>query len=134
MGYKSFGMTKGLPYGIFMKHEFQKMVEFGQLDRLKEKWKIRKPDCKAMVNTGNSLSLEKSAKLFLIILGGSFLAFLLSILEKLFQLRDYSKAKKIIDPLSFKKFKILLTELHDAPERIFILENKEALHSILQEL
>ena len=127
-------MTKGLPYGIFMKHEFQKMVEFGQLDRLKEKWKIRKPDCKAMVNTGNSLSLEKSAKLFLIILGGSFLAFLLSILEKLFQLRDHSKAKKIIDPLPFKKFKMLLTELQDAPERIFIQENKETLHSILEEL
>ena len=126
-------MTKGLPYGIFMKHEFQKMVEFGQLDRLKEKWKIRKPDCKAMINTVNSLSLEKSAKLFLIILGGSFLAFLLSILEKLFQFKNHSKAKQI-DLLPFGRFKMLLTELQDAPERIFIQENKETLHSILEEL
>ena len=133
MGYKSFGMTKGLPYGIFMKHEIQKMLEFGQLDRMKEKWKFRKPDCKAMIKTGNSLSLEKSATLFLIILSGSFLAFLLSILEKLFQLKNHPKAKQI-DLLPFRKFKMLLSELQDFPERIFIPENKEILHSILQEL
>ena len=93
--------------GYLKSRSRQKMLEFGQLDRLKEKWKFRKPDCKAMIKTGNSLSLEKSATLFLIILSGSFLALLLSILEKLFQLKTRSKVKRI-DPLPIRRLKILL--------------------------
>ena len=126
-------MTKGLPYGIFMKNEIQKMLEFGQMDKLKEKWKFRKPDCKPMIKTGKSLSLEKSATLFLIILCGSFLALLLSILEKLFQLKNRSKAKRI-DPLPIRRLKMLLRGIRDVPERFFIPENMKKMDAILQEL
>ena len=85
MGENTFGMTKGLPYGIFMKRTIQDIIANGELQRIKMKWKTKAQDCKS-TKGGKPLSLEKSISLFILIFLGSILALVLFILELIFKL------------------------------------------------
>ena len=87
MGENTFGMTKGLPYGIFMKRTIQDIIGNGELQRIKMKWKTKSLDCKSATSTGGKpLSFEKSISLFILIFVGTILALVLFILELIFKL------------------------------------------------
>ena len=81
MGDVSIGITKGLPYGIFMKHVIYDITEKGQLFQMNKHWKTMKPDCTPLINTGKPLSMEKLSTAFIIILSGIALALVSLLLE-----------------------------------------------------
>ena len=67
--------TKGLPYGLFMKHAMFDMTQRGQLHRIITKWeKLTQRDCKPLYRKGNPLSIEKLCSLFFIPCFGILLA------------------------------------------------------------
>ena len=77
-------ITKGLPFGIFMKQIIFEMTLNGQMNRLIKKWKMPKPDCKPIHREGEPLSLEKMISLFIISMMGIFIAITIIIIEKIF--------------------------------------------------
>ena len=83
MGYLSIPITKGLPYGIFMKHIIFEIMENGQLNKLLKKWAVPKPDCRPLHKEGKPLSLEKMISLFIISIIGIFIGFIILIIEKI---------------------------------------------------
>ena len=84
MGFVSIPITKGLPYGIFMKQIIFEMKQNGQLNRLIKKWTVPKPDCRPLHKEGKPLSLEKMISLFIISMIGIFIAIIILIIEKIF--------------------------------------------------
>ena len=105
--------TKGLPYGLFMKHVIFDMTQKGQLHRINTKWdKLTQRDCKPLVRKGNPLSIEKLSSLFFIPLFGFLLAILSLLLEyvlSFFQKKDIVPENELI----FDRAKTLLTEIRD---------------------
>ena len=81
MGGVSIAITKGLPYGIFMKHVIYDITEKGHLFQMKKHWKTMKPDCTPLINTGKPLSMEKLSTAFIITLSGIALALVSLLLE-----------------------------------------------------
>ena len=77
-------ITKGLPYGIFMKQIIFEITENGQLNKLLKKWTMPKPNCKPIHKEGKPLSLEKMISLFIISMIGIFIALIILIIEKIF--------------------------------------------------
>ena len=77
-------ITKGLPYGIFMKQIIFEITENGQLNKLLKKWTMPKPNCKPIHKEGKPLSLEKMISLFIISMIGIFIAIIILIIEKIF--------------------------------------------------
>ena len=74
--------TKGLPYGLFMKHVILDMTQKGQLHRINTKWdKLTQRDCKPLVQKGKPLSIEKLSSLFFIPLFGFLLTIISLLLE-----------------------------------------------------
>ena len=84
MGFLSIPITKGLPYGIFMKHVIFEIKENGQLNKLLKKWMVPKPDCRPIYKQGKPLSLEKMISLFIISMIGILIAIIILIIEKTF--------------------------------------------------
>ena len=84
MGFLSIPITKGLPYGIFMKHVIFEIKENGQLNKLLKKWMVPKPDCRPIYKQGKPLSLEKMISLFIISIIGIFIAIVTIIIENIF--------------------------------------------------
>ena len=84
MALMSIPITKGLPYGIFMKHIIVEMTENGQMNKIVKKWTMPKADCNPIQEEGSSLSLEKLISLFIISMIGIFFAIILLIIEKIF--------------------------------------------------
>ena len=76
-------MTKGLPYGIFMKHVIFQMRETGQLNKLQKKWSVPEPNCSPLHKEGKPLSLEKMISLFILSIIGIFIGLIIFIIEKL---------------------------------------------------
>ena len=76
-------ITKGLPYGIFMKQIISEIMENGQLDKLIKKWTLPKPDCRPIQKEGKPLSLEKMISLFIISIVGIFIAIIINIIENI---------------------------------------------------
>ena len=83
MGLMGIPITKGLPYGIFMKQIIFEITENGQLNILLKKWTVPKPDCRPINNEGKPLSLEKMISLFIISMMGIFIAIIIIIIEKI---------------------------------------------------
>ena len=77
-------ITKGLPFGIFMKQIIFEMTQNGQMNRLIKKWKMPKPDCKPIHREGEPLSLEKMISLFMISMIGFSIAIVINIIENVF--------------------------------------------------
>ena len=77
-------ITKGLPYGNFMKHIIFQMTENGQMNKILMKWTLPKPDCNPIQDEGSPLSLRKLISLFIISMIGIFIATILLIIEKIF--------------------------------------------------
>ena len=84
MGLKAIPITKGLPYGIFMKQIIFEITENGQLNKLLKKWTVPKPDCSPIHKDGKPLSMEKIVSLFIISIIGTFSAIIILIIEKIF--------------------------------------------------
>ena len=105
--------TKGLPYGLFMKHVIFDMTQKGQLHRINTKWdKLTQRDCKPLVRKGNPLSIEKLSSLFFIPSFGFLLAILSLLLEyvlSFFQKKDIVPENELI----LDKAKMVLTEIRD---------------------
>ena len=76
-------MTKGLPYGIFMRHIIFQMIDTGQLNKLLKKWSVPEHNCSPLHIEGKSLGLEKMISLFIISLIGLSIGFIILIIEKL---------------------------------------------------
>ena len=76
-------ITKGLPYGIFMKKIIFQMRENGQLNQLLKKWSVSEPNCSPLHKEGKPLSLEKMISLFIISIIGIFIGFIILIIEKI---------------------------------------------------
>ena len=84
MGLVSIPITKGLPYGIFMKQIIYLMKENGQLNKLLKKWTKPKPDCGSIHKEGIPISIEKIISLLIISMIGIFIAIIILIIEKIF--------------------------------------------------
>ena len=84
MGLMGIPITKGLPYGIFMKQIIFEITENGQLNKLLKKWTVPSPDCRPIHKEGKPLSLEKMISLFIISMIGIFIAIIILIIEKKF--------------------------------------------------
>ena len=84
IGLISIPITKGLPYGIFMKQIIFEIAEYGQLNKLLKKWAIPKPDCGPIHKEGTPISVEKIISLLIISMIGIFIAINILIIEKIF--------------------------------------------------
>ena len=137
MGENTFGMTKGLPYGIFMKRTIQDIIGNGELQRIKMKWKTKSLDCKSATSTGGKpLSFEKSISLFILIFVGTILALVLFILEIIF--KNY-KSNNLMKPakieergIPIKKLMLHLEELQNVHHQKYI--SNSSMKSIIQRL
>ena len=88
MGPIGIGITKGLPYTIFMKQIIYEITERGQLHQLQKKWKVPKPQCHSKRKKGKPLSIEKLISAFMISLLGIIISFVLLIFEKIFHTKS----------------------------------------------
>ena len=77
-------ITKGLPYGIFMKKIISDITEQGQLHQLIRKYEVINPNCSPLHKEGKSLGLEKLISVFIIVLIGVSSALIILIFEKKF--------------------------------------------------
>ena len=77
-------ITKGLPYGIFMKKIIFQMRENGQLNQLLKKWSVSEPNCNPLHKEGKPLSLEKMISLFIISMIGIIIAIIINTIENIF--------------------------------------------------
>ena len=128
MGSQSIPITKGLPYGIFMKQIIIDMIVNGQLNRFLRKWTLPKPDCRPIYEEGTALSLEKMISLFIISMIGIFIAIIIMINEKIFY--EYKPKKQVsMKEANDMKLQRLFWKLQN------ILSNKEFFHeSTMKEL
>ena len=128
MGSQSIPITKGMPYGIFMKQIIIDMTVNGQLNRLIRKWTLPKPDCRPIYEEGTALSLEKMISLFIISMIGIFIAIITMITEKIFY--EYKPKKQVsIKEANNMKLQRLFLKLQN------ILSNHEFFHeSTMKEL
>ena len=128
IGLISIPITKGLPYGIFMKQIISEIMENGQLDKLIKKWTLPKPDCRPIQKEGKPLSLEKMISLFIISMIGIFIAIITMITEKIFY--EYKPKKQVsIKEANNMKLQRLFLKLQN------ILSNHEFFHeSTMKEL
>ena len=137
MGENTFGMTKGLPYGIFMKRTIQDIIGNGELQRIKMKWKTKSLDCKSATSTGGKpLSFEKSISLFILIFVGTILALVLFILEIIFKnykSNNFMKPAEIKErEIPIKKLMLHLEELQNVHRQKYISNSR--MKSIIQGL
>ena len=137
MGENTFGMTKGLPYGIFMKRTIQDIIGNGELQRIKMKWKTKSLDCKSATSTGGKpLSFEKSISLFILIFVGTILALVLFILEMIFKnykSNNFMKPAEIEErEIPIKKLMLHLEELQNVHHQKYISNSR--MKSIIQGL
>ena len=135
MGENTFGMTKGLPYGIFMKRTIQDIIGNGELQRIKMKWKTKSLDCKSATSTGGKpLSFEKSISLFILIFVGTILALVLFILEIIFKnykSNNFMKPAEIEErEIPIKKLMLHLEELQNVHHQKYISNSR--MKSIIQ--
>ena len=77
-------ITKGLPYGIFMKKIISDITEQGQLHQIIKKYEVQNPNCSPLHKEGKSLSLEKLTSVFIIVLIGVSISLIILIFEKRF--------------------------------------------------
>ena len=105
--------TKGLPYGVFMKHVILDMTQKGQLHRINTKWgKLTQRNCKPLLQKGNPLNIEKLSSLFFIPLFGFLLANLSLLCEYIlifFQKKDIVSENELV----LDRAKTVLTEIRD---------------------
>ena len=124
MGENTFGMTKGLPYGIFMKRTIQDIIGNGELHRIKMKWKTKTLDCKSASKGGKPLSFEKSISLFMLIFLGTILALILFIFEIIFKKYLPTKFIKSTEMeehgIPIKKLMLHLAELQNIHHKKYI--------------
>ena len=121
------GLTKELPYSIFMKHLIFEITEKGQLYQLKKKWESKKPDCTPLRSTGKPLSMEKMSTAFILIVSGILLALFGFLLEIIFSLYVPKTPQKDADRL---KLQICLDELKENryaryPELLCLIKDVE---------
>ena len=86
-------MTKGLPYGIFMRHIIFQMTETGQLNKLLKQWSVPEHNCSPLHKEGKSLGLEKMISLFIISVIGISIGFIILIIEKI--CHDYEPIRHV---------------------------------------
>ena len=109
MGSLSIAFTKGLPYGIFMKHLIYDLTEKGQVHKMKKKWEIEKLDCTPLRNTGKPLSMKKMSTAFIFIMSGMVLALLSLFIEVTFSLYVPKSSQKDVSK-NHPKLRICLNE------------------------
>ena len=83
MGIFSIPMTQGLPYEIFMRQLVFEMTERGQLNQVLKKWEDTKPDCGAILRSGNPLSWQKLITVFVIVKMGIIISLAILFIEKM---------------------------------------------------
>ena len=92
-----------------MKNAVLKMYENGQLQSIKKKWKVLKPQCAPILRKGEPLSFKKLIFLFSIIGFGILIAFFVLTCEW------FSKPQKVIKSdadLNIEHFRHILSEVN----------------------
>ena len=84
MGIFSIPKTQGLPYEIFMRQLVFEMTERGQLNQVLKKWEDTKPDCGAILRSGNPLSWQKLITVFVIVKMGIIISLATLFIEKMY--------------------------------------------------
>ena len=134
-GYLGMPITKGLPYGYFMKQIIFEIIEDGRLDQLQNKWKALPPNCDTSQN-GKSLGLEKLISTFIITLIGIFNAIIILFVEKIFYACAERKSHISITKANEKKleafFKKFLSNLKK--DEIFLKSPNITMNSLIMEM
>ena len=124
-------ITKGLPYGIFMKQIIFEITENGQLNKLLKKWTMPKPNCKPIHKEGKPLSLEKMISLFIISMMGIFIAIITIIIENIFH--AYKPKKHVsIKEANNMKLQRLFMKLQNNDE--FFNESPITMRTLVKEI
>lgn len=137
MGFLGLGIpiTKGSPYGIFMKHIIFEITENGQLNRLLTKWKVPKPDCKPIYKEGKPLGLEKMISLFIISIIGIFIAIITIIIENVFHAYKPRKQHVSIKEVNNMKLQRLFMKLQDNLNNdVFLHESPITMRTLIKEI
>ena len=134
-GYLGMPITKGLPYGYFMKQIIFEIIEDGRLDQLQNKWKALPPNCDTSQN-GKSLGLEKLISTFIITLIGIINAIIILFVEKIFYACAERKSHVSIEKANEKKlevfFKKFLSNLKK--DEIFLKSPNITMNSLIMEM
>ena len=131
MGLLGIPITKGLPYGIFMKHIIFEIMENGQLNKLLKKWAVPKPDCRPLHKEGKPLSLEKMISLFIISMIGMFVGIIVIIIENIFH--TYKPRKHVsIKEANNMKLQRLFMKLQNNDE--FFNESPITMRTLVKEI
>ena len=83
MGPVGIAMTKGLPYGIFMKQIIYEITERGQLHKLQKKWEVPSPQCHSVQRKGKPLSFPKLMSAFMISFLGISISLIVLLIENI---------------------------------------------------
>ena len=135
-GYLGMPITKGLPYGYFMKQIIFEIIEDGRLDQLQNKWKALPPNCDTSQN-GKSLGLEKLISTFIITLIGIINAIIILFVEKIFYACCAERKSHVsIEKANEKKlevfFKKFLSNLKK--DEIFLKSPNITMNSLIMEM
>ena len=87
------------------------MIENGQMEKIFVKWGIAKPDCVPLLSSGTPLGMKKLISLFLIILFGILLAFMIMILENFYQ-KNYDDKKDQTGDENRWRFDRIIAEIY----------------------
>ena len=107
-------MTRGLPYEIFMRQIIFELEVSGQLNQLRKKWEIPKPNCGALYRTGNSLSWQKLFSISIIVVMGISIAFAILFIEKIYHYicqQNINPTNCLIKDVNRIKLQHLLTKI-----------------------
>ena len=127
-------ITKGLPYGIFMKQIISEIMENGQLDKLIKKWTLPKPDCRPIQKEGKPLSLEKMISLFIISIIGIFIAIIIIIIENVFHAYKPMKRASIKESNNMKLQRLFMKLQNNLNDEDFSHEKPITMEKLIKEI
>ena len=128
-------ITKGLPYGIFMKQIIFEITENGQLNRLVQKWTVPKPDCRPLHKEGKPLSLEKMISLFIISMIGILIAIIIIIIENVFHVYKPRKSVCIKEANKMKLQRFFMKLQNNLNDEVFFHESPiTTMRTLLKEI
>ena len=135
MGLKAIPITKGLPYGIFMKQIIFEITENGQLNKLLKKWTVPKPDCSPIHKDGKPLSLEKMISLFIFPIIGILIAIIIIIIENMFHLYKPRKRVCIKEANKMKLQRFFMKLQNNLNDEVFFHESPiTTMRTLLKEI
>ena len=91
----SYGIKKGSPYKKFFVHLFDQLRENGQLDLYAQRNALPRSECSHHKTEGDSLGMLKLTSLFLVLVLGVILSFIILFYEQLNQPKKFSSCQEV---------------------------------------